>query len=146
LFNPDQLALTGVLAEMIIPATDTPGALAAGAHQAIGRLLLDCESAANQRRFVAGLAMLDKVAGAEGGAGFAALPAARRGELMALMEAGGAPFTNTDKRFFIQLKALTVFAYCTSEAGATLALSYLPVPGGYQGNVPLARVGRAWAL
>ena len=30
--------------------------------------------------------------------------------------------------------------------GATQALRYLPVPGGYQGSVPLGKNERSWAL
>src|SRR5437879_5221041 len=81
LLAPDALALTGVLAELISPATDTPGALAVGAHHTISHLLLACASKEAQAQFVAGLARIDAVAKAQEGKRFAALAPAGQAAL-----------------------------------------------------------------
>jgi hypothetical protein len=47
--------------------------------------------------------------------------------------------------FFIQLKELVLLGYFTSEVGATEVLQYLPVPGKYEGCIPLEEVGKTWA-
>jgi hypothetical protein len=47
--------------------------------------------------------------------------------------------------FFETLKQYTVEGFCISENGATLALSYIPVPGKYEGCIPLEPMQRAWA-
>jgi hypothetical protein len=146
LLTPDALALTGVLAEHIIPATDTPGALAVGAHRTIDHMLLACASAGEQQGFIAGLARIDAVALAETGKRFGALPSTRRVALLHSLDEGKAPFNAQDHQFFRQLKSYTLFAYYTSEAGATRELAYLPVPGGYKGNVPLRKNSRTWAI
>ncbi len=146
LLAPDQLALTGVLAELIIPKTETPGALAVGAHRTISRLLQVCLGAKDRQQFVAGLARIDAVARADGGKRFVALTPARQVALLHALDQGRAPFDGDDRRFFMQLKSLTAFAYYTSEVGATRELAYLPVPGGFKGNVPLKQIGRNWAL
>lgn len=146
LLAPDALALTGVLVELIIPATDTPGALAVGAHRTISHLLQACAGKSEQAQFVAGLARIDRAAQAQDGKRFAALKPARQVALLHAIEAGQAPFNGEDQNFFGQLKSYTAFAYYTAAVGATRELAYAPVPGGYQGDVPLKKVGRSWAL
>lgn len=142
----DELALTGVLAELIIPRTDTPGALAVNAHRTVDHLLAKCTPAPEQATFRAGLARIDAVARAQGGKRFAALPAARQVGLLQALDNGAAPFTPGDVAFFRQLKAHVAFAYYTSEAGATRELVYLPVPGGFKGQIKMTRATRAWAI
>ena len=146
LLAPDALALTGVLVELIIPTTDTPGALAVGAHRTISHLLQACASKSAQAQFVAGLARIDSAAQAREGKRFAALNAARQVALLHAIEAGQAPFNGEDQNFLRELKSYTAFAYYTAEVGATRELAYAPVPGGYKGDVPLEKVGRSWAL
>lgn len=48
--------------------------------------------------------------------------------------------------FFRTVKELTLVGYYTSEIGATRELHHSPVPGRYDGCVPLAQVGRTWAV
>lgn len=146
LLAPDALALTGVLVELIIPATDTPGALAVGAHHTISHLLHACATSQAQAQFMAGLARLDGIARSHGGKGFAAQAPARQAALLHALDAGQAPFNGEDREFFRQLKSYTALAYYTSEAGATRELAYAPVPGGFKGDVPLKKIGRSWAL
>ena len=67
LLAPDALALTGVLVELIIPTTNTPGARAVGAHHTISHLLLACAGKSEQAQFVAGLARIDRYAKAQDG-------------------------------------------------------------------------------
>ena len=47
--------------------------------------------------------------------------------------------------FYRQLKELTLAGYYTSEVGATQELQWLAAPGRYEADLPLAKVGRAWA-
>lgn len=146
LLAPDMLELTGVLAELIIPKTDTPGALAVDAHHTISHLLRACASRQQQTWFVAGLERIDAIAKAKGGKRFVALAPARQVALLTALDAGAAPFNPADRQFFSQLKSYTAFAYYTSEPGATRELAYAPVPGGFKGNVPFKEIGRNWTL
>lgn len=141
----DELLLTGVLAELIIPRTDTPGALGVGAHKTIDHLLKTCALGPEQARFKAGLGRVDAAAQAQDGKRFSALPAARQTALLHALDAGSAPFGADDRGFFRQLKGWVAFAYYTSEAGATRELAYLPIPGGFKGNFKLTRSTRNWA-
>ena len=146
LLSADALALTAVMAEHIIPATDTPGALAVGAHRTIDHMLMVCATASEQQSFIAGLERVDAVALAADGKRFRALPARRRIALLHALDGGTAPFTGDDQRFFRKMKSYTLFAYYTSEAGSTLELAYLPVPGGFKGNFPVRKNTRTWAI
>ena len=146
LLAPDLLKLTGVLAELIIPATDTPGALAVGAHHTVDHMLRVCTPKTVQAQFIAGLKRVDAVAKAQGAKSFVTMSPARQAELLTALDAGKSPFMAQDMHFFRQLKQYTLFAYYTSEAGATKELAYLPIPGGFKGNVPLAKNSRTWAL
>jgi hypothetical protein len=146
LLTRDELALTGVLADLIIPKTDTPGALAVGAHRTIDHLLKVCTLAPEQAAFRAGLARIDAVAKSQGGKPFARLPAARQTALLTAIDTGAAPFSKEDQRFFRQLKGYVAFAYYTSEVGATKELAYLPVPGGFTGDIKVTPSTRTWAL
>lgn len=146
LLSADALAMTAVMAEHIIPATDTPGALAVGAHRTIDHMLMVCATASEQQSFIAGLERVDAIALAADGKRFRALPAKRRIALLHALDGGTAPFTAEDQRFFRKMKSYTLFAYYTSEAGSTLELAYLPVPGGFKGNFPVRKNTRTWAI
>jgi hypothetical protein len=47
--------------------------------------------------------------------------------------------------FFRRMKELTLLGYYTSQPGATQELKYAQVPGRFDGCIPFATVGRAWA-
>lgn len=146
LLNANELGLTGALAELIIPRTDTPGALDVGAHRTIDHLLSVCALPPAQAAFRAGLARIDAVSQAKEGKRFTALKPARQEALLRALDAGAAPFTADDGRFFRQLKGYVAFAYYTSEAGATQELAYLPVPGGFKGDIKVTPGTHTWAI
>ena len=129
--------------DTIIPATDTPGAVEAGVPQFIDRTLAAWSDPADAARLRTGLADLDARARKAGGAAFAALAPAQRTAVLQAVEADAG-----DRRphYFPMLRELTTVGYFTSEAGATKALRYDPVPGDFRGCVPLKEIGRAWAL
>jgi hypothetical protein len=52
----------------------------------------------------------------------------------------------SDKPFFSLMKQLTIAGYFISEIGATKALQYLPIPGRFEGDVPLQADQKVWAL
>lgn len=144
--SADELALTGVLAELIIPQTDTPGALAVNAHRTVDHLLAVCTLQPAQGAFRAGLARIDTVAREGDGKPFAALSPTRQAALLRAIDSGAAPFNAADQRFFRQLKGYVAFAYYTSEAGASRELAYLPVPGGFTGHLKVTNATHTWAI
>lgn len=134
----EQTKLLAEVADVIIPTTDTPGAKAAGVEQFIVRVMRDCYVREEQEKFYAGLAKLDADSKTEHGKGFADLDhAAKAGVLIAT--------TKSNTAFFKLMKQLTVAGYFTSEIGATKALEYLPIPGRFEGDVPMQPGQKPWA-
>ena len=134
--------------ERIIPATGTPGAIAAGVPQFIDRALAGwCEPDETQR-VRAGLVHLDAQARSAFGAPFAVLPPDRQDELLRRAEAEALAAANASPprpHYFLALRDFATMGYFTSEAGATKALRYDPVPGDYRGCVPVREIGAGWA-
>ena len=148
------------VAELIIPATDTPGAREAGVPAFVDRWVGNWCAAADAKAIRTGLDRIEADAKAAHGAGFASLtvqqqtsillrhdvPAVAAGVGRGDTETG---LTNAAARaapFFPQLKELVTVGYFTSRAGAMKAVRYDPNPGAYKGCVPLSQIGRAWAL
>lgn len=132
--------LLNLVGDTILPATaGSPGAGSVG----IGRFILvmtnDCYPPAATENLRRALAELRAECARRPIKEFAALTAAEREELLVAFEKRGLPG-------FRHLKDLTLWGYFTSEAGATQALRYEPIPGGYRGSVPLRAGDRSWAI
>lgn len=141
--NSDQLAMVERIADLIIPETDTPGAVSAGAHRFIDVMLAEWASSDTQHQFVAGFASIDQRATELGTQSFLGGSAEQQVEVLRVLDqeafADGAPET-----FFRRLKKLVLFAYFSSEPGATQALRFDRIPGEYRPCVPLEDDNRAW--
>jgi gluconate 2-dehydrogenase gamma chain len=139
--TPAQARTVDAAAELIVPATDTPGARAVGVPQFIDRALGGWCDPAQARLLREGLDGLEAEARAAHGAAFADMPPAQQTALLTRYDDVRAP----QRRFFALLKELTTIGYFTSKPGATITLRYDPVPGAYRGCVPMKEIGRAWA-
>ncbi len=141
--DPDQLEMTERIADLIIPETDTPGAVSAGVPGFIDVMLAEWASPETQQQFVTGFASIDELAEEHGLPGFARGSAEQQAEVLQALDreafADGAPDT-----FFRRLKRLVLFAYFSSEPGATQALRFDPFPGDYHACLPLDSDDRAW--
>ena len=144
--SQDELVAT--VAELIIPATDTPGARAAGVHTFIDQMLTHIYSNEERDRFLAGLADLDARAQAGGNPTFLeSTPEAQTAILQDLEAEARAARTSgaVAMPFFSVMKELTLVGYYTSEIGATQELKYVHAAGSYDGDVPFEEVGRAYS-
>jgi len=141
--DPDQFAMLERVADLIIPETDTPGAVSAGVHRFIDMLLAEWASPETQEQFIAQLSSIDERATELGMSGFLDGSEDGQVEVVRLLDeeafADGAPAT-----FFRRLKKLVLFAYFSSEPGATQALRFDPFPGDYQPCLPLGDDDRAF--
>jgi gluconate 2-dehydrogenase gamma chain len=157
-FSADQAALISELSEIILPKTSTPGAIEAGVPGFIDSMVGEVYSKEDQDKFLEGLSEFD--AEAKNSYGDKFLDCNRENQIAffkklhdeAIAKSGGSGPTgwwNTgggaDKPFVLKIKELTILGFFTSEAGATQVLQYNQVPGPYQGCVPLAQIGKAWA-
>jgi len=143
--NPQQLALVRQLGEIIIPTTDTPGAIAAGVHDFINHQLAYCYSEDERIQILDCLARIQSVAQTRHERDFLACEAEQQISLLRDMEAARNEFDASDRQAFKQFKALVALGYYTSEIGASQELAYAPVPGGYR-PIKFSEIGKAWAL
>ncbi len=137
--TPEQTALLAEVADVIIPTTNTPGAKAAGVEAFIVRVLRDCHPLAEQESFYAGLTKIDAAGRQAHGKPFAELSANQKNALIRAT-------AEQDRAFFKRLRELVVTGYFISEIGATQALEYLPIPGRFEGDVPMQPGQKAWAI
>jgi len=157
-FNEDQARLIGEVAEIILPKTSTPGAKDVGVPSFIDNMLKEVYVQGDQESFIAGLSAFDEDAKKEYGSNFNDCSAEQQKEFVTKqhgkafeggVDGGSQGWWNTgggkDKPFILKVKELTILGFFTSQAGATQVLQYDPVPGPFQGCVPLEKVGKAWA-
>lgn len=156
LLTEPQRAMVAQLTELIIPTTDTPGAIAAGVPAFIDRIVSTWCTPKERTIFAAGLAALDAFCKAQYRRAFSACDPHQQAVALADAEqrakgyrspVGGNIYSDTDEDapFFYKLKQLTVLGYYTSEVGGTQELRYEPVPGRYDGDVDFSEIGRQWS-
>jgi gluconate 2-dehydrogenase gamma chain len=167
--TPAQARVLDVAAELIMPATDTPGAREVGVPQFVDRAVSVYCTPADAQAIRGGLDRMEADARAEHGAGFIAITPAQQTALLTRYDlesrtprAAPAPAGRGETEtglanspaavtppqgpaFFPVLRDLVTVGYFTSRIGATQAVRYDPYPGAYHGCVPLSQIGRAWA-
>ena len=128
----------GAVAERIIPKTDTPGALDVGVPAFIDLAYGDYMTDEEKRILVTGLAEVESASAAAHQRSFSQLsPAQQDSVLKRIADAS----QNQEKTFFHQMKELTLLGYFTSEPVGKNVLHYDPIPGRYDGCIPLSDVG-----
>jgi len=112
LFDAHQNETVVALTERIIPATDTPGAKAAFVNRHLDRLLHD-GPAADQQRFLEGLAWLDGYAIREHAKPFVRCSESEQIAMLEALDTGAGP----GHQFFRLAKSLTASTYYATEIG-----------------------------
>lgn len=156
-------AMIEEIAEIILPATSTPGAKEAKVPEYVLIMLADCYPEADQQRFFKGLDTLNERAKEAHGIEFLdckpeqQMALLQKEEALAMEEreeqikARAKATTREEKEkqmdppFFSMMKEMTLVGYFTSEPGATQALEYVHVPGRYEACTPLKPGQKAWA-
>lgn len=152
LASDEQVAMIREIADIIIPSTKTPGAKAAQVEDFIVRVVKDCYPKEDQEHFYAGLSKLNADCKSACGKDFMAASATERKDALTkcMLEADQERKANRGKKaptpFFFMMKELTTTGYFTSKIGATEALEYLPIPGKFDGCMPLSPTQKTWAL
>jgi hypothetical protein len=131
-----QLETVTSIADLILPETDTPGAVGVKVPEFIDFILTESSTAAEREPFLAGLAELDARSRREYGGVFIDL---RRPDQEAILdrldrvkgEEGSAEHT------FHTLKELTIYGYFTSERVMKEITRDPVIPGRFDGCIPL---------
>jgi glucoside 3-dehydrogenase (cytochrome c) hitch-hiker subunit len=141
---PEVYRFVGHLAEVILPETDTPGALAAGVDRYIDTMLADYYPQAESEAFLRAIDALFSVL--------------TRGEAVVIEEverldatsfASAPPHREPGEAFsseqaFRRFKELVLTGFYTSEVSEGAELRPEPM-GPWQGDAPLSEIGRSWA-
>jgi Gluconate 2-dehydrogenase subunit 3 len=165
---PDELIpLLDEVGETILPRTKTPGAKDAAIGQFMKTIVTDCYHPADQQIFKEGIEELKKRCLREFGKVFTGCTTEQRTALIKQIDEeakrynkkrleaetirknrtkGTLEYFNREEmpaHWFILVKQLTLWGFFTSEAGASQALRYVPVPGRYDGDVEYKKGDRA---
>jgi glucoside 3-dehydrogenase (cytochrome c) hitch-hiker subunit len=132
ILTPAQAELVTVVADLILPRTDTPAASDVGVTGFIDHLLAAWYHADEREPFLAGLAELDRRAGSR----FASLPPDRQLALLTELD-GGKGEPGSAEATFARLKSLTVYGYFTSERVVQEVTREPIIPGRYDGCVSM---------
>lgn len=116
LFDAHQNETVVVLSELIIPATDTPGAKAANVNRYMD-LILNDGPAAERDRFLDGLAFLDGYSLRQHNAPFVKLTPQQQTAILEAFDTGSAGETAPGHAFFRMAKQLTSRIYYATEIG-----------------------------
>jgi len=137
-FDARQRAIVDQFAELIMPATDTPGARAAGVigfiEVIVGEYYRDEERAA----FMRGIADADARSQSLFQKTFMECAEAQQTAVLTGMEAESRAMPRgSPQHFWSRIKGLAIYGYYQSEVGSREELRFEFMPGRYDGNAPL---------
>jgi gluconate 2-dehydrogenase gamma chain len=131
--------MVAVIADLILPRSDTPGATDVGVPAWIDVVVGGYFSDTQRSSFLSDLAAIDNFALTVSGAPLAALRGSARAALIASLDAAsGAKDPTAAQRGYAKLKELVIVGYFTSKPVQTEILKVVVVPGRYDPNVPMA--------
>ncbi|MFV3128443.1 gluconate 2-dehydrogenase subunit 3 family protein [Niveispirillum sp. KHB5.9] len=130
-FSGPEMALLAEVAEIMIPATDTPGARDANVHGVVDGLMVDWAEPQTQAQFRAVLAGID----GKGPRPFLALAPAERAALLTGIDIAAFSGKRPEDQGWRRLKQLIWYAYFTSQGADP---DYVAVPGDYRGDLSKA--------
>lgn len=151
--DPHQNETVVSIAEMIIPATDTPGATAAKVNEFVDLALAEWFDDNERAKFLQGIGELDDRTRKRFGKEFTGAAPEQQTEMLQLVDAEVAGLRDADKQgmhrdptpsqgFFQMLKRLTLLGYYTSEIGDAEELHNPIIPGRYDGCVLVEQRGK----
>jgi len=139
-FESNSYQFLSALSESILPdSNESPGAKQAGVASFLDRYIPICKSPEFQSEIKTATQKLSKISEDKFGKVFQNLSTKEQMEQMHIFE-------SMEYKDYGKLKSLILFAYFSSMEGMTKALSYVPVPGKYQGDVVYETKQKSWAI
>ncbi len=141
LLTPPRTRVMAAMAEVVIPATDTPGASEAGVTEFVAALVDGWLDDDDRDRFLAGLDTVDPAARDRFGSDFADCAPDEQSALVGDLDADltrlrDDPEADEMEHFFHDVKRFTLTAYFTSEVGLQ-AIGYRTTFPAFEGCAPL---------
>ncbi len=134
----DDEATIAAVAETILPAGKSPGAIDTGAHLFALRMINDCSETEVQKSFLQGLKEFNAACEKEHGQAFVRCTLPKQQQIVALLEKAD-PKTNTGI-FYKTLKQYSIRGYLNSKPVLGTILEYKLVPGKYNGSAPILNI------
>jgi glucoside 3-dehydrogenase (cytochrome c) hitch-hiker subunit len=148
-FSSAQNEIVVAMSDVMIPATDTPGAKAARVNEFIDLILTEWATEEERKIFLEGLAEADRKANALFGHDFAAASPKEQAAIVQVFDEELATSRNEklpkqirtweltlELPFFAQMRRLTLVGYYTSPIGQEQELKVEIIPGALHGCVP----------
>jgi glucoside 3-dehydrogenase (cytochrome c) hitch-hiker subunit len=151
--TPHQNDTVVAMIDVIIPATDTPGAKAARVNEFMDVILTDWALEEERARFLKGLNEVDEKSNVLFGKKFIDATNVQQSALLQALDDSvdwqhgpvaakvenpvDAPFLELQGEFFRSFKRMTIHGYYTSEIGQTQELKREIIPGAYHGCAPV---------
>ena len=155
-FTSDEARFISSLLDMILPRTDTPGALDVKADLFIDKVIAQTYDADAQQKMRSEMSDFNEMCQTKYGKTFAKLEESERTAVLEEAEAENGKFSGSvwgtpvgDQQpigFYRRMKSLALWAYFTSEEIGKNVLNYDPIPQAYLGCIPLSDVGNRWSL
>jgi hypothetical protein len=144
----DARSKIGVIADLVIPETETAGATGAGVVDFIDLMLGAWFSTAERRTFLDGVESLDAMSRTQCGNGFLAAGADEQTRLLAAMERRALqPDGTLDPASFVsRIKLLVLTGYYTSEVGASIEIDNTMIFQSFDGCIDLGPDDRAQSM
>lgn len=149
-FSGDDTAYLDEIADTILPATNTPGAKAAGVGAFMVVMVNDCYDEKEQQVFFEGMNEINRLSEKQFGNSFIKAIPQQRHELLVQLDKEQKDFMENKKpeqttHYFRMMKELVLLGYFTSEPGCTKAKRYVPVPGKFEGCIPYKKGDKLFA-
>jgi len=156
-FTATQLRHLSAMLDHLLPKTTTPGAVEVQVDRFLDTFMKDFASTADQQAFLKGLADVDLKSRELAGHDFVDLTSTQRDQVFHTFEQQAPPVPATvwggqitavvePLAFYRQFKQFALVGYFTSKEVGLHILTYDPIPGRFDGCVPLAEIGNQWTL
>lgn len=155
-FTNEEASTISSLIDIVLPRTDTPGALDVKADIFIDKVIAETYDEVSQEQMRAEIAAFNEKCMVKFGSKFYDLNETEKTEILKEEERTSGKFSSgiwgtavgpqETIGFYRAMKSTAIWAYVTSEEIGEKVLSYDPVPGVYEPCKPLSEVGNRWSL
>ncbi len=155
-FTEEEAKTIALLIDMILPRTETPGALDVKADIFIDKVIAQTYDKAGQVKMREEIAKFNEDCKSNHGDIFINLKEPDRIKVLNEAEKNSGKFnpgvwgTSIGEQgsiaFYRAMKSMAIWAYFTSGEIGENVLSYDPIPGKYEGCKPISEVGNRWSL
>jgi len=155
-FKESEARTISTLVDMILPRTDTPGALDVKVDMFIDLVIAKTYDKEGQDNMRAEIVAFNQDCKKNFGEIFIDLDEIKRSEVLRAAEKSSGKFnpgvwgkTIGEQKhigFYRSIKSTAIWAYMTSEEIGENVLNYDPVPGNYEPCKPVSEIGNKWSL